>query len=330
MLEACVTDETRRALLEINEVRKYYPVAGRSGSNMSGWVRAVDGVSLNVEEHESVAIVGETGCGKTTTAKLALRLETPTSGSLHFRGKNIAKLRGPELRAYRRSVQAVFQDPWSSLDPRMRAHDIVAEPLVVNDRVSSKTVRERVAEQLMAVGLDPKSAKNFPHEFSGGQRQRVAIARALILQPDLIVLDEPVSSLDVSIGAQVMNLLKDLQEKLGAAYLLIAHNLATVRYLSNRVAVMYLGLIVETAPASQLFNKPLHPYTQALLSAALPTHRVNRKFDIVLTGDPPSASNIPPGCRFHPRCPFAFERCSKEVPEFRELAPGHWAACHLY
>ncbi len=319
------------ALLRLADVRKYFPLGGTlPWSRGKGYVRAVDGVSFDIQPHETMSLVGESGCGKTTTAKLITRLEDVTAGRIMFHDKEVQDLQGRALRRYWASVQAVFQDPWSSLNPRMRAGDIIAEPLVVNQRLRGKAVRERVAALLMAVGLEPAAASNFPHEFSGGMRQRVAVARALALRPALIVLDEPVSALDVSIRAQIMNLLKDLQEQFGMAYLLIAHNLATVRYLSHRVAVMYLGKIVESAPAEELFINPLHPYTQALISAALPTRPGEQRREILLSGEVPSPTNPPPGCRFHPRCPLAFDRCSQEVPQLRELAPGHRAACHLY
>jgi oligopeptide/dipeptide ABC transporter ATP-binding protein len=241
----------------------------------------------------------------------------------------LADLAGAERRHYRASVQAVFQDPSSSLSPRMRTADIIAEPLIVNQRQSRANVRAQVAELLDAVGLEPASAGNFPHEFSGGMRQRVAVARALALRPSLIVLDEPVSALDVSIRAQIMNLLKDLQERFGMAYLLIAHNLATVRYLSHRVIVMYLGRVVESAPAESLFTEPRHPYTRALISASLPVRPGEDREEILLGGDVPSPINPPSGCRFHPRCPVAVERCSRDEPALRELGPMHRAACHL-
>jgi len=319
------------ALLRLADVRKYFPLGGSlPWSRGKGYVRAVDGVSFDIQPHETMSLVGESGCGKTTTAKLITRLEDVTAGRIMFHDQEVQDLQGRALRRYWASVQAVFQDPWSSLNPRMRAGDIIAEPLVVNQRLRGKAVRERVAALLMAVGLEPAAASNFPHEFSGGMRQRVAVARALALRPALIVLDEPVSALDVSIRAQIMNLLKDLQEQFGMAYLLIAHNLATVRYLSHRVAVMYLGKIVESAPAEELFINPLHPYTQALISAALPTRPGEQRREILLSGEVPSPTNPPPGCRFHPRCPLAFDRCSQEVPQLRELAPGHRAACHLY
>jgi len=318
-------------LLRVAEVRKYFPLGGTfPWSRAKGYVRAVDGVSFDIQPHETLSLVGESGCGKTTTAKLITRLEEVTGGEIFFEGQEVQHVQGRALRRYWSSVQAVFQDPWSSLNPRMRVGDIIAGPLLVNQHLRGQAVQQRVAELLLAVGLEPAAAGNFPHEFSGGMRQRVAIARALALRPALIILDEPVSALDVSIRAQIMNLFKDLQEQFGMAYLLIAHNLATVRYLSHRVAVMYLGSIVESAPSEALSTHPLHPYTRALISAALPIRPGEEREEILLSGEVPSPTNPPAGCRFHSRCPLAFARCSEETPELRELAPGHLAACHVY
>jgi oligopeptide/dipeptide ABC transporter ATP-binding protein len=326
-----MTRAASEELLRIEDVRKYFPLPGvLPFGRPSGYVRAVDGVSLSVLPHETLSVVGESGCGKTTLAKLILRLEQPTAGRILFHRDDIQALRGPALRRYRASVQAVFQDPWSSLNPRMRAGSIVGEPLVLNQRLDRAEREEYVERLLLAVGLEPSAARNFPHEFSGGMRQRLAVARALALRPALIVLDEPVSALDVSIRAQIMNLLKDLQMQFEMAYLLIAHDLATVRYLSHRVAVMYLGQIVESALAEEFFEHPLHPYSKALIAAALRARPGEAQTGLLLEGDPPSPTNPPAGCRFHPRCPFAFERCRQEEPKLRDLAPGHEAACHLY
>ena len=317
-------------LLRLENVQKHFPVPGLvPWAAPRGHVRAVDGVSLSIRPHETLSVVGESGCGKTTMAKLVLRLEEPTAGRILFHGQDLRALRGPMLRRYRASIQAVFQDPWSSLNPRMRAAVIIAEPIVLNQRAGRRELAERVEELLVAVGLEPSAATSFPHEFSGGMRQRLAVARALALRPSLIVLDEPVSALDVSIRAQIMNLLRDLQAEFGMAYLLIAHDLATVRYLSDQVAVMYLGQVVERGPAEEIFTTPLHPYTRALLSAALPP-RPGERDEILLEGEPPSPISPPAGCRFHPRCPFAFDRCRQEPPALAEQAPGHLAACHLY
>jgi oligopeptide/dipeptide ABC transporter ATP-binding protein len=322
--------QLEQPLLRLDEVRKHFPVSSRlPWSPLRGHVRAVDGVSLAIRAHETLSVVGESGCGKTTMARLVLRLDEPTGGRILFQGEDLRGLRGPALRRYRASIQAVFQDPWSSLNPRMRAAAIVAEPIVLNRRPGRKELADTVAELLLAVGLEPSAATSFPHEFSGGMRQRLAVARALAIRPSLIVLDEPVSALDVSIRAQIMNLLRDLQVRFGMAYLLIAHDLATVRYLSDYVAVMYLGQIVEHGPAEEVFTRPLHPYTRALLSAALPV-RPGEREEILLEGEPPSPISPPPGCRFHPRCPFVFARCREEPPALAERAPGHLVACHLY
>jgi oligopeptide/dipeptide ABC transporter ATP-binding protein len=290
----------------------------------------VDDISFAIEPSETVSLVGESGCGKTTTAKLVLRLEKPTAGTISFGGRDINMARGADLRRYRAAVQAVFQDPGSSMNPRMRAKDIISEPLLINQGMPRRQRDERASELLETVGLDPSLRDDYPHEFSGGMRQRLAVARALSLSPALIVLDEPVSALDVSIRAQIMNLLKDLQEQLGVAYLLVAHDLATVRYLSHRLVVMYLGEIVEGGPSEAVFTEPLHPYTQALISAALPARPGERSEGVILSGDLPSPTNPPPGCRFHTRCPMAFDRCRGEKPLLREMGPGHTVACHLY
>ena len=318
-------------LLRAENLRKHFPVTeGLVLMKTVGWVRAVDGISFEVRRGRTLALVGESGCGKTTTARLVLRLETPTAGRVTLDGQDIHALRGQDLRRFRTQVQAVFQDPWSSLSPRMRVSDIVAEPLVVNRNVSGKEARGRVLELLNDVGLRPEQADLFPHEFSGGQRQRIAMASALSVAPALIVLDEPVSALDVSVQAQIMNLLRDLQVQHGVSYLMVSHNLATVRYLAHEVAVMYLGEIVERAATDDLYEQPLHPYTQALFSAALPAHPALRRDEIVLQGEAPSPIDPPSGCRFHPRCPFAKEICAEVAPEWKEETPGHFVACHLY
>lgn len=278
-------------------------------------VRAVEGLSFEVPKGQTLALVGESGCGKTTTTKLILRLDTPSAGQVLVDGEDVHTLRGAGLRRYRSKVQAVFQDPWASLSPRMRVRDIIAEPLQATERLSAKEIDRRVHQVLESVGLRADQARNFPHEFSGGQRQRVAIASALISNPELIVLDEPVSALDVSIRSQIMNLLKDLQEEQGVSYLLVAHDLATTRYLADQVAVMYLGRIVEYGPSEEVFERPQHPYTKALFSAALPSHPGDLDTEIVLEGEIPSPLSPPGGCAFHPRCHLCLgDICRTERP----------------
>ncbi len=318
-------------ILRAEALKKYFAVTqGLLWTKVIGWVKAVDGISFSVRQGETLAIVGESGCGKTTTAKLILRLEAPTAGQVFVDGKDVHTLNGDALKEYRTTVQAVFQDPWSSLSPRMRVRQIVAEPLVINGQADSEEVKERVAQTLERVGLRPQQANLYPHEFSGGQRQRIAVASALVSNPKLIVLDEPVSALDVSIRAQIMNLLVDLQKQYGVSYLLIAHHLATTRYMAQEVAVMYLGKIVEKAKTKDLFKNPLHPYTKALFSAALPAHPDITREEIILPGEVPSPINPPSGCRFHPRCPSAMPVCAEIEPEEREIATDHVVACHLY
>jgi len=293
-------------------------------------LKAVDGVSFDVKEGETFSIVGESGCGKTTTARAILKVEIPTSGSILWQGQSLAEIDEQETRAYRSAVQAVFQDPYSSMNPRLRVGSFITEPLLLNSGIGRKERRERAQAALHQVGLQPEDVDNFPHEFSGGQRQRVAIARALASSPRLIVLDEPVSSLDVSIRAQIMNLLKSLQEDQGFSYLFIAHHLGTVRYMSQMVGVMYLGRLMELSESEELFSHPVHPYTQALFTAALPDHPDIERKDVMLHNDVAAATDIPSGCRLHTRCPFAKPVCAQVEPEWKQVGPSHWTACHLY
>jgi len=318
-------------LLQGIGLTKYFPVStGWLVGPARGWIKAVDGVSVQVAEGETLGIVGESGSGKTTLAKLFLLLTRPTSGSLLFDDQEVSTFTKEDLTRYRRAVQAVFQDPYSSLNPRMRVADIVAEPLPPEASASRATVRERVAQALELVGLSQESVALYPHEFSGGQRQRIAIARALVTYPKLIILDEPVSALDVSIRAQILNLLKGLQERLGLAYVMISHDLAAARYLSTRLAVMYAGKLVEMGECDTVYATPRHPYTQALLSAALPLHPAIRRQRIILQGEIPNPMHPPSGCRFHPRCPQAMPQCQTLEPAWKAIEPGHDTACHLY
>jgi oligopeptide transport system ATP-binding protein len=319
-----------RPLLEVQALKKHYPMSrGTVLDRQVGVVKAVDGISFSIEPRQIFALVGESGCGKTTTSRLILLLETATEGKIVFNGSDVTTFDRQRRRDYRLSVQAVFQDPFSSLNPRMRVGSIIAEPLEVQGTFGREQIKQRVADTMERVQLDPQTARRYPHMFSGGQRQRIALARALAVEPRLIVLDEPVSGLDVSIRAQILNLLQDLQADLGVSYLLISHDLATVRHMSHKVGVMYLGRIVEIGDCEDIYTNPLHPYTKALLSAALPSHPDAVREEIRLSGEPPSAAALPAGCRFHPRCGYADGTCVQIEPELRVAGGTHWVACHL-
>ena len=317
-------------MIEVAALTKHFPIMRGVLRRQVGSVRAVDGLDFEIQERETLGLVGESGCGKSTVGRVILRLYDATAGRVAFRGEDIGQLRGEPLRRLRRRMQMVFQDPQDSLNPRMTVGSIVGEPLVEHGIAKGRALEERVDALLDSVGLSPRFANRYPHEFSGGQRQRIGIARALALEPEFIVCDEPIAALDVSIQAQVVNLLQDLQERLGLTYLFISHDLGMIRHIADRVAVMYLGKIVELAPSAELYARPLHPYTRALLSAA-PVHDPEleeRRERIILTGDVPSPADPPPGCRFNTRCPMATPECSAREPQWRELQPGHHVACH--
>lgn len=319
-------------LLSVRNLVKHFPITrGIIFQKQIGAVHAVDDISFDIHQGETLGLVGESGCGKSTTGRTILQLYRPTSGQVVFDGIDLVALKGNELRKMRRRMQMIFQDPYASLNPRMTVGEIIGEPLLIHSVAKGKAIQERVEQLLELVGLNPAFSNRYPHEFSGGQRQRIGVARALALQPDLIVCDEPISALDVSIQAQVVNLLEDLQHQFGLTYLFIAHDLSMVRHISDRIAVMYLGVLVELADRNELYNHPLHPYTQALLSAVpIPDPFVEeRRRRIILEGDVPSPVNPPSGCRFRTRCKYAKEQCSEVKPEWRELQPGHFVACHF-
>lgn len=321
----------KQSLLELRHVTRHFPIKeGLFLKKAVGQVKAVEDVSFEIQEGETLGLAGESGCGKSTTAKMVLLTDEPTSGEMLFEGQVTAAFSKTDLRKYRKSVQAVLQDPFSSLSPRMKVWEIIAEPLLVNEKLSRREVRARVDELLHLVGLRPGSADLYPHEFSGGQRQRIAIARALSMNPKLLVLDEPVSALDVSIRAQIMNLLRDLQKELGLTYLLIAHDLATLRHMCDRIGIMYLGELVELASGEDMYTQPSHPYTQALLKAVLPTDPDEHWQAAPMAGEIPSPLNPPTGCRFHTRCPHAMPVCSEKKPTYSRRAAGHIVSCHLY
>ncbi len=318
-------------LLEVRDLKKHFPISKGVFSRVSSHVYAVDGISFHIERGETLGLVGESGCGKSTVGRTLLKLLEPTAGRILVNGEDITALDASQMLPYRRQMQMIYQDPYASLNPRMSAGEIVGEPLIIHRVGGARERRERVAHLFDRVGLRPELVHAFPHEFSGGQRQRIGIARALALNPELIVGDEPVSALDVSIQAQIINLLMDLQDELKLSYLFVAHDLAVVEHISDRVAVMYLGRIVEATDKTSLFEMPLHPYTEALLSAVpIPKASARARKRVILTGDVPSPINPPPGCHFHTRCPYAMDRCRHEAPALREVRPKHWAACHLH
>ncbi len=317
-------------LVEVRNLKKFFPIRGHFLARSKLFVQAVAGVSLAIRRGETLGLVGESGCGKSTLGRLILRLEEPTEGEILFEGENILRFDAGRLRQMRRQMQIIFQDPYSSLNPRKTVGSIIEEPLLIHKIGSRKEREERVVHLMEVVGLRPEQINRYPHEFSGGQRQRIGIARALALNPKLIIADEPVSALDVSIQAQVLNLLEDLQEEFHLTYLFIAHDLSVVEHVSDRVAVMHLGRIAELAMSEDLYRNPKHPYTQALLSAnPIPDPTVQRK-RILLSGEVPSPIDPPPGCNFHTRCPYQFEPCPREAPPLKEIEPGHWVACYLY
>jgi peptide/nickel transport system ATP-binding protein/oligopeptide transport system ATP-binding protein len=328
---AAIAAPLAAALIEVTGLKKHFPIHKGLLSRVAGQVHAVDGVSFHIDPGETLGLVGESGCGKSTVGRTVLRLLEPTGGTIRFKGTDITALDQVAMMPFRQRMQMIYQDPYASLNPRMTVAEIVGEPLVIHGQGTPDARRERVAALFNRVGLRPEQMHSYPHEFSGGQRQRIGIARALALNPELIVGDEPVSALDVSIQAQIINLMMELQEEFKLSYLFVAHDLAVVQHISHRVAVMYLGRIVEMTETARLFREPLHPYTEALLSAVpVPKVAARSRKRIILTGDVPSPIKPPPGCHFHTRCPYAHARCLSEPPPLREIEAGHWAACHLH
>ncbi|EMT51218.1 peptide ABC transporter ATP-binding protein [Brevibacillus borstelensis AK1] len=319
-----------KPLLEVKDLKKHYPIKKGLFGKQVGAVKAVDGVSFSIQPGETLGIVGESGCGKSTTGRTILRLIEPTAGEVLFDGQDIRKLPPDEMRKFRTNMQIVFQDPYASLDPRWTVQRTLEEPLRTHLKLSEAEIKDRIAELMSVVGLAPYHASRFPHEFSGGQRQRIGIARALALRPKFVVCDEPVSALDVSIQAQVLNLMQDLQSQFSLTYMFISHDLSVVKFICDRVGVMYLGRMVEMAPTAEMFAEPLHPYTKALMSAVpVPDPEATRE-RIVLTGDVPNPQSPPTGCTFHTRCPYVMDSCRQAVPEWREVSPGRHVACHLF
>jgi oligopeptide transport system ATP-binding protein len=320
----------KKTLLEVKDLKKYFTMKGGILQGKKSYLKAVDGVNFEIKQGETFGLVGESGCGKSTTGRTVLRLYEATGGSIVFDGKDLAPMSDKELKPYRKRIQMIFQDPYASLNGRMTVNDIIGEGISTHNLAEGAERQDRIYSLLNQVGLKKEHANRYPHEFSGGQRQRIGIARALAVEPELVVCDEPISALDVSIQAQVVNMLEDLQDKLGLTYLFIAHDLSMVKHISDRIGVMYLGKLVEVAESNELYKNPLHPYTKALLSSIpIPDPNVTRNNQrIVLEGDVPSPIDPPPGCRFASRCPLKTERCGKETPELREMAPGHFAACH--